>query len=511
MQTDDQQDVIIFLSRQPVQGDDAAAERIDTHISHVFLAGDRALKLKRAVRLPYADFSSPEKRLAACETELRLNRRTAPELYLRVRRITEGPEGPEFDGPGPLRDAVVEMVRFDQAALFDAMAARGALPPALLDALGREVAAFHAGAPVRHVAGGAENIRGVLDVNLAGFRQSGVFAETTVAALDARFREALARHAPLLDAREAAGEVRRCHGDLHLRNICLYQGRPRLFDCLEFNETLAVVDVLYDLAFLVMDLWHRGMAPAASRVANRYLDTGQAADGFCLMPFFVALRAAVRAHVTATQAATASAARAGLEAEAQSYFALARQALDPPAARLVAVGGLSGTGKSTLAGLLAPHLGAPPGARVLGSDRIRKALHGVDPDTKLPPEAYSTEVSARVYAELASRAEAQLAAGMPVIAEAVHDRAEDRARIEAVARAAGVPFTGLWLTAPAEHLVNRLSRRDPGASDADAEVLHAQLARSPEATGWHDVSTDCPVDESLAAARAAIEQGLTPA
>lgn len=503
MQIEDQSQVIAFLSGAAAHAGRGPVARIDTHISHVFLAGDHALKLKRAVRLPYADFSTPERRFAACATELRLNRRTAPELYLRVRRITLGPDGPEFDGAGRLLDAVVEMVRFDQDALFDAMAERGALPAALLDRLVCEVAAFHASAPVRDAAGGAANIEAVLDVNLAGFNQSSVFPADRIAALDARFRAGLAAHAELLNARAAAGFVRRCHGDLHLRNICLHEGRVRLFDCLDFNESLATVDVLYDLAFLVMDLWHRGMQVAAARVANRYFEARGLEEGFALMPYFVALRAAVRAHVTATQA-EGSAASDELEETARSYFALAEAALAPVSARLVAVGGFSGTGKSTLAEALAPLVGAPPGARVLGSDRIRKALHGVAPETRLPAEAYAPEMSSRVYAELAARASAHLAAGVSVLVEAVHDRSEDRARIEATARAAGVAFDGLWLTAPAERLRRRLVTRTPGASDADAHVLEQQLAKAPARTGWFSVSTDCRLEQTIAAARGAL-------
>ena len=504
MGDEDQSAITAFLADPATHEAEDAVERIDTHISHLFLAGARVVKLKRALHLPYLDFSTAEQRLAACEKELRLNRRTAPELYLGVRRITQGAHGPEFDGAGPLLDAVVEMRRFDQDMVFDAMAQRGALTSGHLDALAHEIARFHADAPVETEAQGAETIASVLRVNAAAFRESDVFAEADIARLDAAFDAALNGHAARLDARARAGAVRRCHGDLHLRNICLYEGRVRLFDCLEFNDALATVDVLYDLAFLAMDLWHRGLYPQGSQVVNRYCDISGQEDGYVLLPFFMALRAAVRAHVTATQAESSDGEGDRLSEEARAYFDLAERLLAPQPARLVAVGGLSGSGKSTIAAALAPHLGPAPGARVIGSDRTRKAMFRTAPDEPLPQEAYAPDVSARVYAEIARRAEALLTDGVTVIADAVHDRAEDRARIARAANAAGVPFDGVWLQADPEALHARLETRDPGASDADGDVLADQLARAPQSTDWQTVSTGGTITESLAEIRAKV-------
>ncbi|MCZ0813090.1 MAG: AAA family ATPase [Pseudomonadota bacterium] len=497
MRQDDQGMAKAFLSDSRSYGMTSVVERIDTHISHLFLAGERVFKLKRAVCLPYLDFSTPELRLAACETELRLNRRTAPELYLGVRRITAGARRPEFDGSGGLLDAVVEMRRFDQDALFDSMAQRGALTSRHLDELAHEIMVFHATTPVDDDAGGADNIASVLRVNAESFRQGTVFAEADISRLDAAFETALRTHADRLNQRARVGHVRRCHGDLHLRNICLYEGRVRLFDCLEFNDALATVDVLYDLAFLTMDLWHRGLRREASQVVNRYCDASGQEDGYVLMPFFMALRAAVRTHVIAKQSETAEREQDRLAQEARAYFDLAEHLLEPAPARLLALGGLSGSGKSTIAAALAPHLGHAPGARVISSDRTRKAMFDTASDQPLPPEAYSAEVSARVYSAIAARSKRLLEDGVTVIVEAVHDRAEDRARIEAVAAAAGAPFDGFWLQADPEALNARLKTRDPGASDADADVLANQLARAPKVTDWQAVSTIGTVTDSL--------------
>jgi aminoglycoside phosphotransferase family enzyme/predicted kinase len=480
----EQADAIAFLS-DPGTHKGAAVETMETHISYIFLAGRCAYKMKRAVRLPYADFSTPDLRLATCRKELDLNSRTAPELYLRVRRITHRADGTlEFDGRGELADAVVEMKRFDQSALFDRMAQAGTLTPALMTETARAILRFHQGAPIVHAGSGAANIEGVLDVNRAGFATSHVFTDSEVSAFDASFRAALARHASLLDRREAAGKVRRCHGDLHLRNICLLGGEPRLFDCIEFNDRIATIDVLYDLAFLLMDLWHRGFPELANLVANRYLDEADDEDGFVLLPFFMAVRAAVRAHVTATQAEESGDPSGKLASEARAYFRLASKLLAKHPARLIAVGGLSGSGKTTVAEALAAHVGAPPGARIVESDRIRKAMHGVPVETRLPEKAYRPEISERVYREMAWRAVLILSSGSPVVADAVFDREADRERIEQAAKERALPFLGIWLDAAPDVLWQRVRGRKGGPSDATIDILSRQLQRNPGAIAW---------------------------
>ena len=286
MIVEDQSAATKFMKAPSAHGLTMPVDTIETHISRIFLAGDRAYKMKRAVKLPYADFSTPALRLAACEKEVELNSRTAPGLYLGVRRITREKDGQiEFDGSGAMIDAVVEMVRFDQQCLFDRMAVAGELTPKLMTEAARVIARFHRTAPIVHSGSGAANMAAVLDINEAGFATSHIFEADALGAFSKAFRDALARHASLLDRREAAGKVRRCHGDLHLRNICLLGGVPRLFDCIEFNDQIATVDILYDLAFLLMDLWHRGHPRFANLVMNRYLDESDDQSGFKLLPF----------------------------------------------------------------------------------------------------------------------------------------------------------------------------------------------------------------------------------
>ncbi|TIO73985.1 MAG: aminoglycoside phosphotransferase [Mesorhizobium sp.] len=506
------QDAVVEMLKDPAAyGGAGAVEAIETHISRIFLVGRRAFKLKRAVKLPYVDFSTPELRLGACEKEVELNSRTAPGLYLQVRRITRDGDRLAMDGPGELVDAVIEMVRFDQSQLLDRMATAGELTPALMTEVARMVAQYHRGAEEMHAGSGSANIGGVLEINSAGFATSHVFDRGETETLDAAFRAALARHAGLLDRREASGRVRRCHGDLHLRNICLFDGEPRLFDCIEFNDQIATIDVLYDLAFLLMDLWHRGFPQFANLVMNRYLDDADDEDGFVLLPFFMAVRAAVRAHVTATQVEEGSSNATELIAEARSYFELARALLTETPPRLIAIGGLSGSGKTTVAEALAPHIGAPPGARVVESDRIRKAMHGVAAETRLPDKAYRPGVSERVYRQIAWRAELILAEGGSVVADAVFDNPDDRDRIERAAREIKVPFAGFWLSANPSVLWRRVSERKGGPSDATIDILSRQLQRDAGSLSWRRIEADRSIAEIVAEMLVLVESATAAA
>jgi aminoglycoside phosphotransferase family enzyme/predicted kinase len=485
MIVEDQRQTIAFLLDPNSHDLSGPVERIETHISEIFLIGNKALKLKRAVKLPYADFSTPELRLTFCHREVERNRRTAPGLYRGVQMIVRNDSGRlQFGGEGELVDAVVEMVRFDGQAILDSMAARDAITPRLMRDVADGIAAFHGGLEPVTGMGGFALMNEVLAINESGFATSDVFSGDEIAQLCSDFRLALEKLRTRLDRRSDDGHIRLGHGDLHLRNICMFNDRPTLFDCIEFNDRIATVDVLYDLAFLLMDLWHRGKRDLASLAANRYCDRTGNDDGWSLLPFFMAVRSAVRAHVTATQVAEADSPDDGLIAAARGYFDLARQLLGEARPRLVALGGLSGSGKSTLAEAISPSLGLAPGARILESDRIRKALHGTAPETALPAEAYAPEVSVRVYHEMNQRAEQLLEDGCTVVANAVFANRRQRRAIGEVAGRTSVPFTGIWLEAPPDVLLNRVATRSKTASDADVAVLQKQLAGIGRADDW---------------------------
>jgi hypothetical protein len=487
--------------------------RIETHISVVFLIAERAFKLKRAVRFPYLDFSDAGKRRAAAETELALNRRTAPELYLGLAPLVRGADGILRLGEiGAANvDAIewlVAMRRFRQRDLFDRMAGEGRLELRLMEPLAERIADFHAAAEIRRDGGGLAGMR----YAAATVRQAlaecppGIFDAGVLASFAGATDRQIERLAPLLEARRRAGLCRHCHGDLHLRNIALIDGRPTLFDCIEFSEEIAVIDVLHDLAFLLMDLWHRGLAGHANAILNHYLRAGRPGDridalaGLSALPLFLSSRAAIRAHVTATMAG-ADGAKAE---EARAYLELAVALLAPPAPRLIAIGGLPGSGKTTLARDLAPRVPPVPGAIVLRSDIIRKELAGVDPLTRLGPEGYTRAMTRRTYKALLARAGAVLRSGHSAIVDAVSARPGDRAAIEAVARDHGAGFTGLWLDAPVGTLEERIAQRHADASDATAELVRKSAAFETGEIAWRRIDASGVPQRVAEMARAAV-------
>lgn len=515
--SEDQSEVLRFLqdpSSYAVIRRDAVTtvERIDTHGAIVFLAGDRAYKIKRAVSYPYMDFSTLERRHWACTREMALNRRTAPGLYLEVLAITRDSNGAlRFDGAGEAVEWVLVMERFPQENLLSNLAKTGALTQEVMINLAEEIAAFHGEAPLAKddtsYGLGAAAIEWVVVENNEEFAaRNDLFPAARCAELAERSLAALARNRALLDARAAAGHQRLCHGDLHLRNVVLMDGRPTLFDAIEFNDAIACVDVLYDLAFLLMDLEHRGLRPYANLVFNRYLHRRDEGDSLPLLPLFLSARAAVRAKVAASleAVAEAEAEKCKRRQEALSYFAEALQFLAPAPARLVAVGGLSGTGKTCLARLLAPSLGAAPGAVHLRSDVLRKTLAGVEEHVRLPPEAYNRAAAEAVYQGLLKKARQALQAGQSVIVDAVFARPEERAAVASLAGELGIAFDGLWLQANPEILIARVEARLGDASDATPAVVQKQLGYDLGAIDWTRIDAAPGPEEVAAAAREAL-------
>lgn len=507
----DQHEAIAFLERT---GPRVANERIDTHVSMVFLVGDRAYKLKRAVQFSYLDFSTLKRREAACRAEVALNSRTAPDLYLGVRSITREDDGAyAFDGAGTVLDYVVEMHRFDQEALFDRMAERGALNDPIMEDLSVVVAALHASAEQTPGFGGRASLEAEIagnDENLA-LAPPEMFPPELCTALVGRWRAALVRTATALDRRDGGGKVRRCHGDLHLHNICLWHGRPTLFDCIEFSEHLACIDVLYDLAFLLMDLRNRGLESFANRVFNTYLDRSDESDGIAALPLMMSLRAAIRAHTgLATAHAQSDPAEArGIIEQSRTYLFLAEHLLDERTPRLIAVGGLSGTGKSTIARALGPQVASCPGARLLHTDVIRKGLFGVAKTERLGAQAYESAVNERVYELQRDEAAAYLRDGVSVIVDGVYARPGERAAIADTARNCGVPFTGLWLKAPVDVLRARIGSRRNDVSDATVAILEGQLAQDPGEIDWLAIDAAADAQSVARAACAALARNTT--
>lgn len=323
-----QQAVIDFLASGAAYGTpNEPVECIESHGSLVFLHRQRAYKLKRAVSFAGLDYRSLDSRRRACLAELRLNRRTAPQLYLEVRSINCTADGVlSFNGLGPALDWVVVMRRFPQDALFSHMAQAGQLSAGLMASLGAAIANFHASAQIMPAFGGAAGVRLAIADNYRELRSYPQWLPATaVQSLQQASYRALDEHAQELEQRRANGRVRRCHGDLRLANICLYEGRPTLFDGIEFSEQISCIDVLYDIAFVLMDLHHHDLDSLASHLLLSYLAHSSEPEDCRVLPLFLSLRAATRSYALAGNATRQSDPRMARQCGAQAR-ALLRQA-----------------------------------------------------------------------------------------------------------------------------------------------------------------------------------------
>lgn len=472
--------VLAFLG-DPRTHRGATVRRIDTHASSVFLAGECALKIKRAIRLPYLDYSTLALRKAACEAELAINKQNAPEIYRGVVAIAENENGRlEIGGRGMPVEWALEMARFDETKTLDRIACEHPIGSSLAVATADAILRSHAAAEPSQ-APWAKSIPTLIARNTERFRSAQLTDIAQIEQLDALSLAAFNRVSNMLAKRCVSGLVRRCHGDLHLANIVLMGDRPMLFDAIEFDPAMATTDVFYDLAFTIMDLLYFKQPGAANAVLNRYLaqsDDGQL-DGLGALPLFLSIRAAIRANVLFTQAERGADQQA--VERARSYFALAHDLIAPRPARLIAIGGMSGTGKSVLAQALASEIAPAPGAVVLRSDVLRKKMFGTPETVQLPADAYQPKVSEQVYCRLGDTAARILRQGISVIVDAAFLRGRERDAIHHVAQECGTRFNGLFLRVDLATRLSRLAERRNDASDANAEVARLQE--------HHDVGT----------------------
>ncbi len=495
-------------SGQAFQGQEP--EVVVTHGNLIFLTDARAYKMKRPVDFGWMDFSTLEKRELACRNELVLNQRTAATLYLNVFPVTEAPDGFHLSAPGRPVEWLVEMQRFEEEARLDHLSDNNELTELMMRDLADAIAAFHRSAeraPPRDFAATLESIAEENERDMA--TAAGLFPPDKQALLKSLSKQEIQCHRALIAERVEAGWLRRCHGDLHLGNIVLWEGRPTPFDCIEFNEDFIAIDLLYDLAFLLMDLEQRGRRDLANLVLNRWLamapEPTQQLRGLALLPLLLSIRAGVRAKICGLQWLEAEGAlKQQRGEEARRYLDYAVAVLTSAPASLLAVGGLSGSGKSTLAKALAEELGGPPGAVLLRSDVLRKRLYQVAPEQPLEASAYSEEANQRVIATLLQQTEAALRAGRSVVLDAVSADPQLRHPLGAIAEALECRFTGLWLDAPLETLKARVAARHGDASDASPKVVERQAETIQPPSDWQHIDASGPTEVTLAAARLAL-------
>jgi aminoglycoside phosphotransferase family enzyme/predicted kinase len=463
---------------------------LETHISWVVLAGAYAYKIRKPVDLGFVDFRGLDARRHDCDEEIRLNRRTAPALYLDVVPIVAADGGLVVDGAGEPLEYAVRMRRFAQDDRLDRLLAAGRLDDTLLDALADEVAAFHARCPVA----GPDSPWGTPEAIAAPARENVAQIAALLddagsrARLDAYARwldDAHARLAPVFARRRREGFVREAHGDLHLGNLACIDGRVTLFDCLEFSPALRWIDVINEIAFLVMDLDDRGHPQGGARMLNRWLERTGDYAGIAVLRYYLAYRAMVRAKVALIRRAQRPAgdARASrddaLGAEADGYLRLAARHTGRGSPAIVLMHGLSGSGKSAVSQALLQALGAIR----LRSDVERKRLHGLDARARsasgVGTDLYAADASRRTYAHLCALAGTIVAAGYPVLVDATCLMRWQRALFVELAARSGAPLAIVDCQAPEAVLRARLAARAAAGADpseADAAVLDHQLA-----------------------------------
>jgi aminoglycoside phosphotransferase family enzyme/predicted kinase len=459
-----------------------AVEVRHTHISAVFLAGPHVYKVKKPVALGFLDFSTLEKRHHLCEEEVRLNRRLAPEVYLGVVPVTRDGTAVRVEGAGEVVEWAVKMRRLPEEATLLSRLDRGALTAERVEALARRVAAFHAeaaaGAHVMEFGRLAVVARNARE----NFEQSAPQVGTTLSRavfdrLRTRTEEVLAEHGPLIEQRAERGVPRDTHGDLHLDHVYLFPDRPPpadlvVIDCIEFNERFRYADPVADMAFLVMDLAFHGRRDLGRAFADAYFRAAGDEEGRALLPFYTAYRAAVRGKVEGfelgEQEVPEAEHRAALQ-RARAHWLLALGDLEAPGRRpcLVLVGGLPGTGKSTVSRGLAEQAGLV----VIRSDVVRKELAGLAeadrPDAALRERLYSTEWTEKTYAECLRRAEVVWFEGGRVLVDANFRLEHQRHVLLEGAARWGVPALFLVCQASPEVVRRRLEGRHGDASDAD--------------------------------------------
>jgi len=506
-----EQEISAFLQSQDAWGRDGAEiEMIETHVSRVFLNGTRVFKMKRHVRFPYLDFSSLDQRKQACDAEFAINRRTAPDIYKGVQPVTRDQDGKLYvDGPGSVVDWLVEMVQFDQTTLFDRMAKNKQLDRHLMEKTAEVIALFHKEVTVVRGRGGQAGSSLIARNNNQSFAEvsDDILAFEQIDRLQILTDRILEDDGEILDSRRDIGLVRQAHGDMHLRNICLFEGKPTLFDAIEFNDDFAHIDILYDLAFLLMDLDCFGLRSLANCVLNRYFDVSGGAmsdpENFKVLPLFLSMRAAVRSHVDAAQARSLDdpALRDERAQDARNYLEMAVSYLQLTRPRLIAIGGLSGSGKSTLARDLAPEIGNAPGARIVRTDVTRKRLCGCPLDEKLGEDGYTPEMNAQTYEAFYSEIQKCLNEGQSVIADAVFARPGERERVAEIARETDVAFQGLWIDVSEQIMIERVTARLNDASDADAEIVRQQQAYELGPMIWDRIDGSGMAEQTLQGAQ----------
>ena len=457
---------------------------LETHISWVIIAEPYAYKIKKSLNLGFLDFSTLEKRLYFCKEELRLNQRLAPDIYLSVVPITGTVQHPQWEGTGKTIEYAVKMIAFPQETQLDRLLLTGQLTPAKIDVLAEHIAHFHTHTDIASQDtqyGEAEIIRQPVEENFRQIREHVENGATlrSLNKLEEWNQATFDSLQSLFVTRKATGCIRECHGDLHLRNIACLDGKPVLFDCIEFNPILRWIDVISDVAFLVMDLQDRKQPALAQRFLNKYLEYTGDYTALNIIKYYLTYRALVRAKIDiirANQDGINAHEKREAEEDFDGYLKLALTYIHPTKPQIIITRGLSASGKSTISKTLLEHIGAIR----IRSDVERKRLYNQQPqstsDKGIAKGIYTPEATKRTYLKLEELAENVIDAGYTVIVDGVFLHYQQRQLFRQLAAKKQVPFIVLECTASINTLRTRITKRTEGVSDANLEVLENQYA-----------------------------------
>lgn len=509
-----QQKILAFLKNFPETWDTEDSqpsdiERIETHGATVMLGKYHALKLKKPVHFDHMDYSTSDKRRAFCEKELVLNRKSAPELYLDVLPLYACEKNAfSFNKGDRIVDHALRMRRFPQGNRLDEYTEREGLSLRLQEKLSDAVISLHTSAKIVTNVEDVPVFHDVIDNN---FQQLDGFCPDILNLEDVQtyrknLHDCVTTNNTLLTSRITDQWVRWGHGDLHLQNICVLDDLPLLYDAIEYQDAFVISDIVYDLSFLLMDLWDRGLQAEANNIFNRYLAgmkcmlEPKGLEILSLLPFYLSMRAGIRTHVAGNRYMQShiSKDKKHFARQTRDLFRTSEAYLKQCPPQMIAIGGYSGSGKSTLARHLAPMIGAAPGAVRIRSDEIRRQLIGWDEFSKMPQSAYTSEKSAAVYDQMALCAKTVLQSGHSVILDAVLDREDDQLAFEQIARDIQIPFTGIWINVDRTIMAQRIEGRHRDASDATVDVLDQQILRNNKKRDtWHQLDGSGTMQQSL--------------
>jgi len=456
---------------------------IETHISWVILTGQFAYKIKKPANFGFLDFSSLEKRKFYCEEELRLNRRLAPDIYLAVIPITGDKNDLELNGEGNVLEYAVKMKQFPQEIELDNVLNRGELNNQIIDSTAALISDFHQKIDIADESSGYGKPGTVfkpIKENIDQIRER-ITDKTTLTMLEQIehwSEDTFNQLKPVLNERKQSGFIRECHGDLHLRNLAWYKNKPLAFDCLEFNPDFRWIDVISEIAFLIMDLADHQQPGLAQRFLNQYLAISGDYAGCRVLTFYLVYRAMVRAKVDAIRAQQQGISPQDANdamAEFKNYLELALKYTQAKTPLVMITRGVSGSGKSTITGPLSEKLAAIR----IRSDVERKRLFNINPqqnnNNDIAQGIYSKEATEKTYLKLLELAETVIKSGFPVIIDATFSTYAQRKLFKTLANRHQLRFVILEFTAAEETLRQRVAKRENDVSDADIDVLNNQL------------------------------------